>query len=352
MELKIDCKYFRGDVPCLPHKQLGVHCESCGEYKKISRRILIIKLGAAGDVIRTTPLLEKIFSVYPDSHITWLTDFPDLVPISVDNIISYKIKDIQWLESRTFDIVYSLDKDKEAISLAEKIEAKEKFGFGIDDYGRARPFNDYAKHKLLTGIFDDISKKNTKSYPQEIFEICGFNFSHEEYQLNLNSKKTWSIDRSKKIIGLNTGCGGRWSSRLWKDENWMELAKLILESGNNVLWLGGEQEHSKNLMFHEKVGGYYFGHYSFDDFIALINHTDLVVTQVTMALHLAIGLKKQVVLMNNIFNKNEFDLYGRGVIIEPSEPCDCYYTPVCPHDSMSKILPKRVFDAIQSQMGF
>ena len=31
----------------------------CTNYDKITKRILIIKLGAIGDVIRTTPLVEK-----------------------------------------------------------------------------------------------------------------------------------------------------------------------------------------------------------------------------------------------------------------------------------------------------
>jgi len=55
-----DCKHFRGDLPCKPHKEFDVHCESCEYYDKKSEKVLIIKLGAIGDVIRTTPLVEKI----------------------------------------------------------------------------------------------------------------------------------------------------------------------------------------------------------------------------------------------------------------------------------------------------
>ncbi|GAB6283123.1 MAG: hypothetical protein STSR0008_18790 [Ignavibacterium sp.] len=58
-----------------------------------------------------------------------------------------------------------------------------------------------------------------------------------------------------------------------------------------------------------------------------MNNCDLVVTAVTMGMHLAIGLKKQLILFNNVFNKNEFYLYGRGEILEPD--FDCYYLPTC-----------------------
>jgi len=50
---------------------------------------------------------------------------------------------------------------------------------------------------------------------------------------------------------------------------------------------------------------------------------------VSMMMHIAIGLNKKLVLFNNIFNKYEFELYGNGVIVEPSSGCDCYYGNKC-----------------------
>ena len=62
-DVKYDCKYFRGGIPCKPNKLKGKVCASCDEFKAISKRILIIKLGAIGDVIRTTPLVVDRKSV-------------------------------------------------------------------------------------------------------------------------------------------------------------------------------------------------------------------------------------------------------------------------------------------------
>src|SRR3712207_7101962 len=60
--------YFRGDVPCKPNKESGYMCGNCPVYTPVQKRILIIKLGAIGDVIRTTPLLRKIRAEYPRSE--------------------------------------------------------------------------------------------------------------------------------------------------------------------------------------------------------------------------------------------------------------------------------------------
>jgi len=71
--LKTDCKHFHGDRPCVPHKEKGMKCDDCTEYKPISFKILIVKLDAAGDVLRTTSILKPLKRKYPDSYITWCT---------------------------------------------------------------------------------------------------------------------------------------------------------------------------------------------------------------------------------------------------------------------------------------
>jgi heptosyltransferase-2 len=90
MELvKTDCRFFRGDIPCKPHKAHGVHCADCPYYEPIKERILIIKLGAIGDVIRTTPLLRKLREVYPQSQIWWITRSPEVLPSVVDVVLDW-----------------------------------------------------------------------------------------------------------------------------------------------------------------------------------------------------------------------------------------------------------------------
>lgn len=348
MKILTNCIHFRGDLPCKPHKQFGYHCEDCPSYTKIASQILIIKLGAIGDVIRSTPLLKKLRSEFPDAHITWLTQFPDVVPKSeVNKVLNISAENIEYLKNRQFDWLINLDKDDIAIALTNSISAKKKNGFTIDEYGRAKPIETEAeKHKWLTGLFDDLNKENRKHYVQEIFEICGYEFSGEEYLLDVKKEIKFDIDKSKKVIGLNTGCGGRWTSRLWQTDYWIELAQKLLAQNYEVILLGGEQEDEKNKFIAQQSGAKYLGYFSLEGFIALVDHCDLIVTAVTMAMHLTIGLKKKIVLFNNIFNKHEFYLYDRGVILEPDFDCDCYYAAVCPNDCMQYLKVDKVFNYI------
>ena len=347
MFVHTDCRHYRGDVPCKPHKMDGVHCEGCPAFDQTRGKILILKLGAIGDVIRTTPLLRRLKESFPRAQIHWLTRTPEVVPALVDRVFQFRPEDIETIRATPYDRVYSLDKDREACALAGAVAAKVKKGFILKN-GNCWPLDRPARRKWITGLFDDENRENTKSYPQEVFEICGFEFRGEEYLLDAPPGREWEIPKGTRVIGLNTGCGARWKTRLWPDAHWIELANRLLRTGRQVLFLGGAQEHEKNRMFAQTTGGRYFGHFPLPDFIDLVNQCDLVVTAVTMALHIAIGLKKKVVLFNNIFNPHEFEMYGRGVILEPDRDCKGCFMNDCGKSCMDRIKPDAVLQAIQS----
>lgn len=350
--LKTDCRWFRGDIPCKPHKLHGVHClapdgSTCRHYERQTHNILIIKLGALGDVIRTTPLLHRLKAEYPAARIWWVTLSPEIIPRMVDVVLPLNAEHFPSLQATHFDIIFNLDKDREACGLMASLAADKKKGYTLVN-GKPSPIDEDAVHKFMTGVFDDLNKANTKSYPEEIFEICGFRFNGERYILDVDeSGSSWKLPRKKKIIGLNTGCGGRWVSRLWAEKNWVALAKKLKRAGYVPLLLGGEQEHEKNKRIAKKSGAAYPGHFPLKQFISLVNHCDLVVTAVTMAMHITIGLNKKIVLFNNIFNRHEFELYGLGEILEPEFDCPCYFAPVCPNDCMQYIHVDRVFKTVK-----
>ena len=354
-DIKIDCRYFKGHIPCKPAKLYGVHCKdengnTCSYYDETKEKILIIKLGAIGDVIRTTPLLEAIKNKYPQAKIFWLTHTPSVVPPSVDTVLKFNPEDITYLESVGFDFLYNLDKDKEACAMANRINSKVKKGFILKN-GVPFPADEFAEQKYFTGLFDDINKENKKNYLEEIFEICGYTYSGQKYILsNFEEFSTsWKLDKSKKIIGLNPGCGGRWTSRLWADENWINLSKSLIAKGYEVIFLGGEQEDEKNKFFASQTGGKYFGHFSLEKFITLVDQCDLVVTGVTMAMHITLGLNKKIVLFNNIFNPNEFELFGLGEILQPEKECKCFFSGSCTNEDykcMDYLKKETVLNAI------
>jgi heptosyltransferase-2 len=311
-----------------------------------------------GDVIRTTPLVVKFRELYPDSRITWVTHTPEILPPdTVDEI--YDLNFLSWeiITNQKFDIAVNLDKDKEACVLLNNVKSNKKYGFTWNETeGHIDAATPGASNKIITGIFDNFSKENTKSYLEEIFEICGFKFNKEPHLLNIDNSlvRKWHVLREKagnrKIIGLNTGCGKRWLTRLWPEDYWVKLIKKLPGASVFPVLLGGPDEDIQNRKFSESTGAYYPGTFSLPEFIGITSNTDIIVTAVSMMMHIAIGLKKNLVLFNNIFNKNEFELYGRGVILEPTSGCDDYYGSICTRERhcMKDISVERVFSAVMS----
>ena len=352
--LSLDCKYFKGNSPCLQNKkyELDIHCNGCTSYIPVEKNILIIKLWAIGDVIRTTPILHRLSAIYPNSRIYWLTLATDILPKDyIDYILYFNVGSIEVLKNIKFDLLLNLDKSIEACAVAESVKSKIKRGFGLNN-GVPFPFSDSANHKYMTGIFDYYSKNNKKHYVEEIFEICDIGEFNNEYYILNNIEKhnnVWNIDRTKIVIGLNTGCSSRWTTRLWPIEYWIELINSI-KSQYEVILLGGTLEDNKNKEISLLSGAKYFGVFPLSTFIDLIDNCDLVVSQVTLAAHIAIGLKKKIVLMNNIFNSNEFYLYGLGTVVEPESGCDCFYLHECKRNRhcMKDITVSKVQQAIES----
>lgn len=77
--------------------------------------------------------------------------------------------------------------------------------------------------------------------------MAGYKYNGEKYIFDNPYKET------KKLVGINTGCGLRWRTRMWSEQNWVSLAKRLMEKGYNVLILGGESEHTKNKRIAEEV---------------------------------------------------------------------------------------------------
>lgn len=341
----------------MPNKLKDKECNSCDEYSGIGKRILIIKLGALGDVIRTTPLLVRLRKEYPDSHITWITQYPEILPESkVDKVMTLNYNTVLFVNNSIFDIAINLDKDPEACFLLKSSNAGRKFGFSWSEDNHIIGLSEEANRKILTGLFDRLSKSNTKSYQDEIFEICGFEFEKEPILLDVDKtySSKWNLLKNeaggKPIVGLNTGCGKRWLTRKWPKEYWEELIVVLQKSDYFPVLLGGEEEHGMNAEYSKYTGAYYPGYYSLMEFIVIVNSCDIVITAVSMAMHVAIALGKPLVLFNNIFNKNEFELYNRGVVIEPISGCDCYYGNKCSRikSCMNDISAESVYSTIKN----
>lgn len=330
-----------------------MHCDGCTHYAPVRGRILIIKLAATGDVIRTTPLLPALEVAYPGYEIWWLTQSVDVLPTRVHKRMALTLENVLTVQATSFDVAINLDKDPHACAIMASLDAGAQYGYTWKN-GRPHPIDERAVPKYLTGLFDDVNQQNTLSYPEEIFAICDLPYARQEYVMDDPGPAPCPLPQGTgPLVGLNTGCGDRWVAREWPLASWERLVHVLTERGCRVVLLGGPAEHERNVSIAASTNAYYPGTFPFKKFFALVNACDAVVTTVTMALHAAIGMKKHVVLLNNIFNPHEFELYGRGVLLQPDVPCTCYFKNACTNPSyqcMDHLSVERVADAVTSHL--
>ena len=120
------------------------------------------------------------------------------------------------IQSMKFDILYAVDKSAEAGAFAELIQAKEKFGLGVDENGIIRPLTPEADYQYAVGLDDNLKFfVNQKAETQQLTETMGLEWKRDPYILELtdqeNEVSEWREkllreSGAEKIIGYNTGC--------------------------------------------------------------------------------------------------------------------------------------------------
>ena len=269
--------------------------------------ILIIKLDAAGDVLRTTALLSGLDKIAPGpKHITWITKAKN-IPIlkfcpQINDI--YSDDYIVPLRQKEFDFAVNFDEDISACDLLYTLKAKKKFGFINKQYqySPATPDSDYA-YRLSKD--DELKfRLNTKTYPQIIYEMCGIEWSGERYAFNYPTKPGG-------YVALNSEVGDKWPTKKWLGWTYLKHELDVKDIPN--------QSQKK----FEKLEEYF-------DWIA---GSRIVVTGDSLGMHLAIAMGKPTIALFGPTSHVEIEPYDKleKVYVKDLTCAPCYKK-VCPYN--------------------
>lgn len=366
MLLKLDCRYYKGEKPC----KFNRLCEGCSHYEPMGKRILIIKLGATGDVLRTTPILKPLKEKYQPSHITWVVDEGPAEILKgnplIDRLLVLNTETTLGLSVEQFDIIISFDKAYGAVALAESVKGKGKYGYGLSQYGTIYPFNEECNYNLMLGLSDDLKfRKNRKTYQEILFEVVGIDYKKEEYVFNVAEEDMlWAkaylqsngFKEGDLIIGLNTGGGDLFANKGWCDDGFNNLAEVCAANlGCRVILLGGpkEVERNKRLCSRSKFSLVNTGnHNMLGRFAALIKCCNLIVSGDTLAMHIAIAVKTPVVALFLSTCPQEIEFYGRGMAVSANVGCAPCYKRTCDKDDCIRdISAERVYEGVVHLLG-
>ena len=364
---------MRWDRPCAPHKAEGARCRGCGHYDPVGKRILVIKLDALGDVLRTTCILPALRTIHPSAQVTWIT-LPAAMPLLehnpfIDRVIPYGAEALAMLRVERFDISLCLDAAPRSAALGSLARAGEKRGFRLDARGRVAPIGAEARAWLMMGLFDDAKKANRRPYQEIVMGISGLAGLRQEIVVALSDEEREFArrfaarkglapgGRGRAIVGVNTGSGSRWPMKQWPAALCADLVRRLAGlRGTRVLLFGGEEEKARNAAIRNAAGAALVdtgcGN-SLREFIALVGLCDLLVSSDSLGLHVALGFGKKVVGLFGPTSSAEIDVYGRGVKIVSDADCACCYLRACERrpSCMARISPSVVFEAVQGLLN-
>ncbi len=359
-----DCRHYVGDRPC----EWGGPCDGCSHYSAMGRRILIVKLAAAGDVLRTTAVLPPLKRKYPESYIVWVTDaisaaFLEHNPY-VDRVMPFGFASHVELAAQRFDEVICLDKEQRAAAFAASVTADHRLGYGLTEWGTVLPISEGARYDFELGLSNQRKfHENVRSAPDIYCEVADLTYEADPYMLVLPEQ---SLEYAREflggfapeepLIGLNVGAGGVFANKAWTAEGYAELARRVVSDlGGTCIVLGGPDDRDRMARVVELSGGAALdgGTHSLLDFSAIVAHMDAVVTGDTMALHIAVAVGVPVLAMFGPTVPQEIELYGRGrKLVSPAECAPCYLracdrSPSC----MDRIEVDTVMDALRGVLA-
>jgi ADP-heptose:LPS heptosyltransferase len=150
-------------------------------------KVLIVKTGATGDVVRTTPLLSRI-----TGQVTWLTEAKNTVLLEGFND---SLRCLSWEErlralDTQYDLVINLEDTLEAAQFLKTVRYSQLFGAYLNSnnlLGYTEDSKQWFDLSLISSYgrqeADKLKFQNRRTYQDLIFDGFGFRFDGEPYLL-------------------------------------------------------------------------------------------------------------------------------------------------------------------------
>lgn len=319
-------------------------------------KILVIKLGALGDVVIATPIIRRIQAHHRDADLWVLTSpayaelFAAWQGIHVKTIERHGLKNlvraIAWIRSMRFDRIYDLQSNDRTSVIMALSGAKVRVG--------NHPRFPYTHHPGYTyrgeeHIFDRMNR---------VLESAGVPPARPEPHIPVSDpsrKKVLAWLESKGLLGkdyvvMHAGASRRWETKRWP--YYAELAERLHGQGFNIVWVGGDDDAETNRVLASRTGVDATGRFTIPELVELGRHARFAVTNDSGPMH---ALSASGIPVFAFFGPTDWKrshAVGQGEHVMASTiDCSPCFKPVCPmekgHACMRGITPEAVMGRIE-----
>lgn len=292
-------------------------------------KILIIHTAFIGDIVLSTPLIQRLKDMYPLSQIDYLTlpanksiisNNPNLNEILLydkkgkDKGVTGFLKVLKIIKERNYDYAVIPHRFIKSIALAKFAGIKKIVGFDVATGSwllKEKKHYDMKKHeveRLLNLVDYEGEKIPIRIYPSE--------------ENNKKIDKILSQKIYKKLIVVAPG--SQRPEKIWPIEKYEQLINKITENKENLVVItGGNNE--KNIIFNfnnEKNILDLRGEISLIEFAALLGKSDIIISNDSSPVHIGSGFEKPFII--GIFGPGKrslgfFPWSDKSIVIEDNE---------------------------------
>jgi heptosyltransferase-2 len=154
------------------------------------------------------------------------------------------------------------------------------------------------------------------------------------------------------VIGFNTGCSDLFPNKKLRIEQQVTLIEMLYDQDPDmkIVLLGGREDTERNERIYELCNKRPIRTPTTEGLrrgITYVDLADIVVSGDSLGMHIALGLKKYVVVWFGLACAHEIDLFGRGVKIMSGVSCEPCCKKTCDDlKCLAEISLRAIYDAI------
>lgn len=300
--------------------------------------ILVVRLGALGDVVHAIPAVAALRRAHPDARIDWLVeakhrDLVDLVSV-LDGVVALEgstagawRRAISGLRRTRYDVAIDFQGLMKSAVLARASGAARIIGFSIWHLREktARPF--YSSTGEAEG--GHVIRKNLR-----LLRVLGIDCETIEFPIaSVNSHAAFVL---KQLVGgpyALINAGAAWPNKRWPPERFGELAAFLAEERGVtpvVLWGPAEHVLAQTIIDASAGRAVLAPPTRVRDLVALARGASVVISGDTGPLHIATAVGTPTV---SIFGPTDPERNGpwngEDVVVSRFEQCGCRYDRRC-----------------------
>jgi heptosyltransferase-2 len=332
----------RFTLSVMADKTIGVYNEALDNMK-----ILVIKIGASGDVVLVTPSLRAIRERFPKAHIAVLVGVESRQILQncpyVDELIAYNrpfikrsvlnfMKLAADLRRAGFDIVIDFQNSSRSHALAFLSLAPKRFGYknkklgfllnyGIKDVKASLP---PLQHQFRVLSLLDIKLKDERL---EVWPTESDSRFVDEFLAG-----QWTVD-GQPLVGINIGGSSRWRTKRWPQEKLSRLCDELATRNARVVLTGVKADYEAAMRIISDTQSKPInavGKTTLNQLAALIKRCKVFITTDSAPLHIAAASGVPVVAVFGPTDPVRHCPSAKNItVITKGLKCSPCYKPVC-----------------------